>query len=439
MAKKKQDKKVIALITRELFGSVCQLAKEIKKRNIYSILFVDKDSLNIAKKTRLFNKIIAVPLEKMFLPDYLSQKFGGYFNDKLPQSVICYYDMFGPALCEITKTYYKNPKQAAALMCCYSKALMRKKLKENKVCNINFFEINSAKNTEKLKSQINKYKNIKWIIKPAVGGASEMVSPALTDFSQIRKYIVFVLSNRKYFGNIGKTHKWVKGLILEEFIEGEEYSAEGIVDGNSNVKIAGIFQKQGLHFVNGIRSEGVNFSPIENKSKEKPITELVKKAITAVGLLSCVFHIEIRWDKKRNKPQIIEINPRLPGGLLSKIHQEKHGWNLAKLLIDMHLNRRKLDTPKIRNRDIFGDLPLPLTKKGIYRGYKKPEFSFKNTDVEIIDFTEKNKFLDPSQKETYYAHAYIKSNDKKEFWKAVKDCMKIDVLVDEADKNRVNC
>ncbi|MCX5783845.1 MAG: ATP-grasp domain-containing protein, partial [Elusimicrobia bacterium] len=356
-------------------------------------------------------------------PSNLIKVFTQYFKDGLPSAVICCYDGFWPAYCKLLAKHYGEKAEAAALNKCYMKNLMRKSLRKNKLDSTAFFKIISLKDIEKLENKITISKSKPWILKPAFGSASEFVSPPLTSFARLWRYFSLWLKELPKTSRRSGA-KWNRTLLLEEFVDGEEYSIEGVAHGK-NIAIAGVFQKQGLHFLGGIRCEGVNFTPADDRNKENKIIELARNAVKSIGLRKSAFHIEMRWDKTHNKPVIIEINPRIPGGLLCRIHREKNKFNLAKALLSAKLGEKNPPSAGKKLSGIFGDLPIPARKKGVYLGYGKKSVSFNKTDVEFIDFIPKDTCIDPFQREVYFAHGYVKSNNKKDFWRAVNQSMKL--------------
>ncbi|MCX6579975.1 MAG: ATP-grasp domain-containing protein [Candidatus Aminicenantes bacterium] len=237
-------------------------------------------------------------------------------------------------------------------------------------------------------------------------------------------------SFRHYLENILVNDTNIEQLfLLEEFIEGDEYSVEGICT-KEEVLVIGICQKRGLHIENGIRSEGVNFSPILDKSREIFLKDMAKSAVKAVGMMNTAFHIELRWDKNKNKPRVIEINPRLPGGLLCRLHKEINRIDLPELLIKISLGE---DLPKgvpEPLQGVFGDLPIPCFKSGVYNGYKLPEnneysYMINDAEIDIVEFTQKGTILNIGDKEVYYAHAFIHAPNHKVLFDAANWSMNV--------------
>lgn len=408
----------IALITKGVGGGIYELGRALKADGHKSVVFVCSEYVDKFRESGLFDTLVAISDADLYSSEKLIALFSNYFGDNLPEGVVCCYDPTGPTFCEILKKFYGDKNEATALMNCYQKSAMRRVLTEKGADDLPFFEIRNSKDLDNLPQ------NGRWVLKPAIGTSSELVSSPLSNISEIKEC---------YKNALKKGHE--QKYLLEKYIDGLEYSVEGIKCGDEIV-IAGIFQKQGLHIVDGIRVEGVNSTPIENPEREKLIKEIVTKTIKSVGLKSSAFHIELRWDNLENKPHIVEINPRLPGGLLCMIHRERHKIDLARSLINVRLG---LGIPKITDKprtDYFGNLPMPATKAGIYNGFKLPDsLSAKNRDglnVEIIEFIPTGTFVDPSISEVYYAHAYIIAKDKETFWWGAKECDHVQAIIDPA-------
>lgn len=123
-------------------------------------------------------------------------------------------------------------------------------------------------------------------------------------------------------------------IIIQEYIDGEEYSVETITNGNKHT-LVGITKKylgklpyfiEVGHDFPGLMPEDTDYCLIE---------ETVTKALDAIGFRFGPAHTEIRISK--NTPYVIEINPRLAGGMIPKLISISTGKNIISDVVDHHL------------------------------------------------------------------------------------------------------
>lgn len=96
--------------------------------------------------------------------------------------------------------------------------------------------------------------------------------------------------------------KYVENPIIQEFIEGKEYTIDAFVDFNGN--IITIVPRERLAIRSGEIAKG-------RIVKDREIIEEVKKVITALGPIG---HITVQCMKTKKGIKFIEINPRFGGG-----------------------------------------------------------------------------------------------------------------------------
>lgn len=123
----------------------------------------------------------------------------------------------------------------------------------------------------------------------------------------------------------------IKGVLLEEYIEGEEYSVETFND-----IIIGITKK---HLSNPpyFVETGHDFPASLSDELKNSIAEIIKKVISLSGLAWGANHIEVKI--KDNRVYVIEVNPRLAGGFIPKLVLEAMGINLIKNMVCLATSR----------------------------------------------------------------------------------------------------
>ncbi|GIJ35943.1 ATP-grasp domain-containing protein [Micromonospora sediminimaris] len=125
-------------------------------------------------------------------------------------------------------------------------------------------------------------------------------------------------------------------VLIERFVSGPEFSAE-FFDG----ELVGLTAKQlgpPPHFV----ETGHDFPAELEPTAAAALTECARSALQALGLTWGATHTELRLSP--DGPMIIEVNPRLAGGLIPELVRAALGIDL----VDCVIARASGDLPKLR-------------------------------------------------------------------------------------------
>lgn len=117
-----------------------------------------------------------------------------------------------------------------------------------------------------------------------------------------------------------------ESIIIEEYIDGDQYLVEAVVY-KSKVMIAGIIGQEvtkGKRFI--ITGYGV-MAKIPDEI-EKGIAGVLQSIVNHFGIKNGALHLELRRGK--NGWKLIEINPRISGGAMNKMLQAAFGYSLVK-------------------------------------------------------------------------------------------------------------
>jgi biotin carboxylase len=134
-------------------------------------------------------------------------------------------------------------------------------------------------------------------------------------------------------------------VLLEEYVSGNLYSIDGLVYEES-VKMVGI-----VEFIMGPEPYFTQVGsiirpyPVDFKSK---MLAFVSDVIKVLGFKNGAFHCEIRLSND-NKPFLIEIAARMPGGPLALGYEQVFGFSYVNALADIWLGKEpsvKLDFQK---------------------------------------------------------------------------------------------
>lgn len=181
------------------------------------------------------------------------------------------------------------------------KDIMRSILKNNNLNVPNYFLVTSADDLSEVKSLI----NFPAVCKP-IDAAGSVNVKKVNNVDEL-----MIASNRILNGNdVLWGYKLSNALLVEEYIDGKEYSLEGVINGRqiSHVSITEKFVSDQTDF---IEIGHIVNSPLEINLKQK-IEQYVNEVINVLGATNCPFHAEIRI-KSNGEPVLMEIAARLAG------------------------------------------------------------------------------------------------------------------------------
>jgi len=123
-------------------------------------------------------------------------------------------------------------------------------------------------------------------------------------------------------------------VVIEEFIEGREFNAEGVCF-QGKVEIYAIVEKNSDPFPRTIEMGHIIPADI-SKHEEQLIVKTVEEAVLALGMRNGAFNTEIKIDK--GKAWIIEVNGRLAGDfIVSHLIKPCTGQDMERAVINIAL------------------------------------------------------------------------------------------------------
>lgn len=135
-------------------------------------------------------------------------------------------------------------------------------------------------------------------------------------------------------------------VLVQRYLPGEEFSVEVFcVDGRHH--IIGCTRKH-LEPPPFFVETGHDFPARVEASTEDALRELVSAALRVVGYRSGPAHVECRLDHD-GRPALIEINPRLAGGMIPRVIEMATGVDLMAALVD-HFSGRRVELAPVRER-----------------------------------------------------------------------------------------
>lgn len=152
------------------------------------------------------------------------------------------------------------------------------------------------------------------------------------------------------------------GLVVEDFIPGQEYALEGLLnDGKLNV--LALFDKpdplDGPYF-----EETLYVTPSRlPRATQQEIAETVQRACEMAGLTSGPVHAEMRVNQ--SGVWLLEIAARSIGGLCGRVLRHALGMSLEEVVLRQLLG---MEVPAAHARGAAGVMMIPVPKRGIYQG-----------------------------------------------------------------------
>ncbi len=262
-----------------------------------------------------------------------------------------------------------------AIKLCRNKGLLAKTLSKHGIISPKTFIVNSINKINDAICQINF--NFPVIVKPAEGSGSIGVRLCYNK-EETRKHVKFLFEEK-----IRETGS----ILIQEYIEGDEYSVETL-GFNNKIKIIGITKKY-LGSPPYFLEVGHDFPISLSKEVNKRIEELIFKSFKVLGLIFGPAHTEIRI--KNNIPYIIEINPRLAGGMIPELIRQAKGIDLIEATIDL-VTGKKVNINEEKNN--FASIRFIIPKKnGFLKSIQFSNDNIKNSTVVFQINKDLNDFL----------------------------------------------
>ena len=135
-------------------------------------------------------------------------------------------------------------------------------------------------------------------------------------------------------------------ILIEEYLNGSQVIVESLVH-EGRIQIASIIEQeitQSEKFIVTGYSISNEIEPI----KLNALIEVSHEIINDLGLKNGNCHLELRYDGKAWK--LIEVNPRIAGGVMNELIHEAYGYNYAKQILQVYsgntplLNKNKEET-----------------------------------------------------------------------------------------------
>lgn len=150
-----------------------------------------------------------------------------------------------------------------------------------------------------------------------------------------------------------------ESIIIEEFIEGDQYLVEAVIY-DREIQIAGVIRQEityGKRFI----ITGYGVLAIVPKQLNDSILEVLNAIMAKFDIRNGALHLEMRLTK--NGWRLIEINPRISGGAMNNMLKAAFGFDLVEETLKLYLGERPSLVQRQRNF-VFTQYVI-IEKKGI--------------------------------------------------------------------------
>ena len=235
------------------------------------------------------------------------------------------------------------------------------------------------------------------VLKPNFGSASKSVLK-INNFNQSKDYIINLMNDCED-----------QEMIIEQYIEGTEYALEGNLI-NSNLNKITIFDKP-IEYKEPYFEESIYITPSElSEELQNQIVELIGNACKKIGLENGPVHVEFKILDENIF--IIEINPRMIGGLCSKcLSFGLFKVSLEEITLHAFLYNELKPIELLSN--YVGVLMLPTPKTGKFVSINQDELEkIDNVSTVEITVSQNSDLLEPPFGDKYLGFVFSQANEK---------------------------
>ncbi|EJR36426.1 MULTISPECIES: ATP-grasp domain-containing protein [Bacillus] len=226
-------------------------------------------------------------------------------------------DYYLETVAELVQMFRLSGNTHQAIYYCRNKAMFREKLHLEKVLQPKFHIVQSIDSLQNIYSSI----QFPCVVKPADDSGSNNVR-LCSNWEEVEKIATKILANKYNARGQEKANM----VLLEEYIEGPEYSVE-MFSWEGNSICIGITEKQLTGFPYFVESGHI--FPVElPKDVQSEIEQTVKCALQAVDFRFGASHSEVKWTS--NGCVVIEVNARLAGGMIPELVRHSTGVDLLR-------------------------------------------------------------------------------------------------------------
>ncbi|MCM1157260.1 MAG: ATP-grasp domain-containing protein [Bacteroidales bacterium] len=226
------------------------------------------------------------------------------------------------------------------------------------------------------------------IVKPVDRSGSRGITK-ITDKAKLREAI-----------RIAKEQSFDKKAVVEEFVEGEEYSVEYVSYKGKHYFLA-MTKKYTTGAPHFIETGHMQPSGVEGEQLEQ-VKAVVEHALNTLGIKYGASHSEVKIDEMGNI-RIIEIGGRMGGDCIgSDLVRISTGYDFVEMVIDIACGKepvfRQVEEPGIAKVHFIMEQEDLLRLRQLKK--ERPEIIYRISDIE--EFSAEHKVVDSSTRYGYY-------------------------------------
>jgi len=189
---------------------------------------------------------------------------------------------------------------------------------------------------------------VTWFVKP-VRGAASFASFMLEDIDDLRD-LARLQDQMKSDHKMSAIFMNQFDFLVEEYIEGPEFSFETIVVGEAHHIC--VHEKAKMEIRERTTLEAMSISPPVSVDRDVLLAgaAFVSKCLARLGLDAGAFHVEAKYWTAKKRWEIIEINPRMGGSLINDSVKAVTGAAILELWLETLLAKDDAGAETLRQR-----------------------------------------------------------------------------------------
>ncbi len=186
-----------------------------------------------------------------------------------------------------------------------------------------------------------------------------LIIKPLDSFSSRGVYKINSFNEIDTYSNITRKFSSTGDVLIEEFMEGDEVSVESVTQ-NGITTVIQITDKVITPYPMAVEMAHIQPSCVDEET-QKGITELVKKAIVALGIDNCASHAEVKITSQG--PKMVELGARLGGDYItSHLVPLSTGVNIEAAAIQIAMGKKPDLVHKFKKASAIQYVDLPKGK-----------------------------------------------------------------------------
>jgi biotin carboxylase len=226
-----------------------------------------------------------------------------------------------------------HPADLDAVLKCRNKKLTREKLADKRISPVRYQVVTCSCSAKKFASEI----GYPVVVKPSNDSGSRNVFCCRNEAELIEAFNIIANTKVNHVNE-----KLDSDIIVEEFLEGPEFSVEAGTDDEKTV-IYSITAKMTTPLPYAVEIGHLSPARLEPLIKQQ-IEDLVRQAIDAIGLRRCVTHTEVKFTP--NGPRIVEVNARPGGDEIPRLVHLTTGYDIRQIALYLALGYSLEEMPR---------------------------------------------------------------------------------------------